>query len=351
MNPLFDVEDPLKKKAAYPLPEDAKKVVYDDILSKYESIKAQGDSDYNQEKNQYKEMNPLLDIGRAISLGASAKAESMGAKPNDLSGFDRIQSGLKDKLSLADMERKKTVEDYLTGVKLDQSDALNKANIHKLKYGVPMTPAQKEKLDIDRENLEIRRNESEFKKNNMARTSKKDTMAEERHQMAMDREDKKDAREEDARFVVGYGVARTPSDAKEFKTALVDSQSAISDLEQVKKLGNNVSSLDIDRSALIGQLLDQAVGKLRLSMVGPGAMTESERTMIRNAIGDPRKWTSFESTEQKKLDQLINNINKRLKKEAHFKIKDFKDSNEEETVKVNSGAPEQKKKSLDWDES
>ena len=333
------------------LDDDKKKMVYESLLSKYEDVSNKADSDFQGEKELNKDAQMWNEIGRAAAKGGNAYAESVGGANFDTSGFDRIGSNIDNRLSIADKERKEAVNSYILGKKLEQDDALNKAKADKILYGEPITPWQKEKLDIDRENLEIRRNESEFKKNNMARTSKKDTMAEERHQMAMEREDKKDAREEDARFVVGYGIARTPGDAKEFRTALVDSQSAISDLEQVKKLGNNVSSLDIDRSALIGQLLDQAVGKLRLSMVGPGAMTDSERSMIRNAIGDPRKWTSFESTEQKKLDQLINNINKRLKKEAHFKIKDFKDSNEEETVKLNSGAPEQKKKSLDWDES
>lgn len=333
------------------LDDDKKKMVYESLLSKYEDVSNKADSDFQGEKELTKDAQMWNEIGRAAAKGGNAYAESVGGANFDTSGFDRIGSNIDNRLSIADKERKEAVNSYILGKKLVQDDALNKAKADKILYGEPITPWQKEKLDLDRENLEIRRNESEFKKNNMARTSKKDTMAEERHQMAMNREDKKDAREEDARFVVGYGVARTPGDAKEFRTALVDSQSAISDLEQVKKLGNNVSSLDIDRSALIGQLLDQAVGKLRLSMVGPGAMTDSERSVVRNAIGDPRKWTSFESTEQKKLDQLINNINKRLKKEAHFKIKDFKDSNEEETVKLKSGAPEQKKKSLDWDES
>jgi hypothetical protein len=351
MNSLFDTEDPLKKKAIFPqpLPEEAKKAVYDDLLSKYESIKERGDADYAKEKDRYKEMNPLLDIGRAISLGASAKAESMGAKPNDLSGFDRIQSGLKDKLSISDMERKKTIEDYLTGVKLGQSDDLNKANIHKLKYGSPISAAERERLDIQRDMLDVRKNESEFKKNNAARTSRKDEMAEERHTLAMDRESKKDAREEDARFVVGYGVARTPKDAQEFKLAAIDSESAIADLNEVIKLGKDIGPLDLDNRALIGQKLDQAVGKLRLSMVGPGAMTDSERTMIRKAIGDPRNYTSFESTEIKKLDQLINNIKNRLNLEASFKIKDYKDSNTE--VPIQGGSVKQPKKSLDWDES
>jgi hypothetical protein len=128
------------------------------------------------------------------------------------------------------------------------------------------------------------------------------------------------AKEDIELAVPGYGKARTLSEAKEFRESAASNASAVADLEDVKKLGKDITLLDRTDIGKIQQKLSQAVGKLRISLTGPGAMTEAERKLIRDSIGDPTTLFSTEGIQNAKLDQLIESINESTKRTAEMVI-------------------------------
>lgn len=113
--------------------------------------------------------------------------------------------------------------------------------------------------------------------------------------------------------------ARTKDDAKTLKEAVVSSGAAIQDLEDIKRLGTDVSMLDVSKRGQIQQKIMTAIGKLRLSVLGPGAMTDSEREFLRENIGDPSRLFSTEANEKAKLDQLINAIKDSTQRELDLR--------------------------------
>ena len=142
------------------------------------------------------------------------------------------------------------------------------------------------------------------------------------------------AKEDVELMVPGYGKARTLSEAKEFREAVASNDSSVEDLKAVKELGRNINIADPrdrERVNLIQQKLSQAVGKLRISLTGPGAMTEAERKLIRESIGDPTTLFSTEGIQFAKLDQLMKSIDDSTKRTAKMIIV----SPETQTTRVN----------------
>lgn len=121
--------------------------------------------------------------------------------------------------------------------------------------------------------------------------------------------------------IPGFGQARTKEEAKEFRQVVADTRSGVELLKQVKELGTDVSLLDREKIQKIDSLLNQAVGKLRISLTGGGPMTDEERDMIRGTIGDPSKLFSTEAIQKAKIDQLINNMEASLNTRANSIIK------------------------------
>jgi len=123
----------------------------------------------------------------------------------------------------------------------------------------------------------------------------------------------KKSKEEIAFHVPGYGSARTKKEAQTFRDEVSSAQNAIADLEEVKRLGTDVNILDRTKVGKIQQRLMTAIGKLRLSVLGPGVMTDSERAYLRENLGDPTILFSTEGIQQAKLDQLIEQIGTSVK--------------------------------------
>jgi hypothetical protein len=121
-------------------------------------------------------------------------------------------------------------------------------------------------------------------------------------------------KEEREREVPGVGIAPTKKDAEELKKDKASTEEAIKILEKVKELGTDVNVLtDRTRVNKINSLLNQAVGKMRISMTGGGPLTEEERAMIRESLGDPSKLFSTESIQKAVLDQNIEQLKQSLK--------------------------------------
>lgn len=130
---------------------------------------------------------------------------------------------------------------------------------------------------------------------------------------------------------VGQGMyARTKDDARTLKEAIVGADAAIQDLNDIKTLGTDVSMLDVQKRGQIQQKIMTAIGKLRLSVLGPGAMTDSEREFLRENIGDPSRLFSTEANEKAKLDQLIKAINDSKNREIQIRTRNPLPTNQQQ---------------------
>jgi hypothetical protein len=154
---------------------------------------------------------------------------------------------------------------------------------------------------------------------------------------------------------VGNGIyAKTKEDAKILKEGIVGADAAIQDLTDIKNIGTNVSMLDVQKRGLIQQKIMTSIGKLRLSVLGPGAMTDGEREYLRENIGDPSKLFSTESNEKAKLDQLISDIEKSKQREIQIRTRNQTDQNQGQQMPAQQ-QPQQltdeDRQALDWAKS
>jgi hypothetical protein len=76
---------------------------------------------------------------------------------------------------------------------------------------------------------------------------------------------------------------------------------------------------DLKKQAEFNTLVDAMVGNLRLSLTGPGAMTEKEREMIRNTL--PRILNPLEGYDIQMVK--LNALKNQLKESADKKIKAY----------------------------
>jgi len=139
--------------------------------------------------------------------------------------------------------------------------------------------------------------------------------SEKREARLTDKQKEDESRKKKSMFVPGVGYALSPTSAKDMREAKSGTDDAISMLEKVKELGKDVSVLDprdFGRVKKIDSLLNQAVGKMRVSLTGGGPLTDPERVMIRESIGDPTSLRSTEKAETGKLDQLIGQMKENL---------------------------------------
>lgn len=114
--------------------------------------------------------------------------------------------------------------------------------------------------------------------------------------------------EDESKMVPGYGYARDKKEAADFRQELAAAEDSMRLLEEVKLIGTDVGPLDFKKKNDIDTNLNKAIGGLRISLVGPGPMTDSERAFIKKTIGDPSKLFSTEELEKGKLDTLIKSI-------------------------------------------
>lgn len=104
--------------------------------------------------------------------------------------------------------------------------------------------------------------------------------------------------------VPGFGMVRTKAEATNIRKAKADADEAKAIIAQIKDLGTNIGPLDRERQGKIQQLKTVLAGKMRLPLLGPGTMTESEYERLVNNMGDPSAYFGTEKNEKSKLDQL-----------------------------------------------
>lgn len=297
----FDLEELLKEQQSPDPAPVVAPVIGEPDLSSYDSNIAKASDDAERQRK-------MSYIMQAMQTMGTANAQSRGMAAPSTKIFEEMRTGAGAPVDAARAEKQAAIKAYLDKKKLDWQQ--NQA-------------AQEERRHQEMLGAKAKESEAAMAFKGSEGAANRDlqlTIAGVRNADKQAAEAEKQQAKDEALTVEGYGKARTPKEAQELRQTTIDTKSALDDLRAVKELGNNVAIWDRTKVNKIDQLLNQAVGKLRMSMVGPGSMTESERLLIRESIGDPTALFSSESIQNAKLDQLIANMEKRLEDEAKAKI-------------------------------
>ncbi len=115
------------------------------------------------------------------------------------------------------------------------------------------------------------------------------------------------------RFVPGYGLALTKEDAKELKGAVAEVSAAKQSVRELLQIagmsGKSVSPEMRTRATSIASLLQ---GQLRTTVLGPGAVTESERALLEKIIANPTDIFSMDSRNKEALQTLSQKLDQGL---------------------------------------
>lgn len=115
------------------------------------------------------------------------------------------------------------------------------------------------------------------------------------------------------RYVPGYTLALDKNAAQKAREVVAAKNSAVNVIDEMLKLPEKSLSLAARNKAEI--LKTQLTGFLRIPFTGPGVMTESERAMLMDILGDPTKILTMSNQKQKLMDlkkTLINTTNRQV---------------------------------------
>lgn len=116
----------------------------------------------------------------------------------------------------------------------------------------------------------------------------------------------------------GYeGIAPTKEEAIAFRDALATNGGIIADIKKIADLAAKPgASTDLATRAEIANMQSLMVGKLRLPLTGPGAMTDDERKFIISTLGNPANIFSIQSVEQAKIKTMIDHMQNDIDRKA-----------------------------------
>ena len=245
----------------------------------------------------------------SIALGAYAQAVSGGKLPNTAlniinkamdDDFAQYKEKANKKLKLIDQSRmsiqdkqraRQGIAQDLAAYRAGQAYQVEtKINEIQTKTGAELAPEQADKLNAA---LEQRKLESEQAEAAL-------------EQKKIDEQKAK----EDELMVSGYGPARNKEMANKLNENLSNSKQVVDTASEILKISENVNISEREKIAQINSLKGFLIGKLRLPLQGPGAMTESDREQLEALIGDPAKLLGLESIERKKLLTIIDRVTK-----------------------------------------
>jgi hypothetical protein len=109
--------------------------------------------------------------------------------------------------------------------------------------------------------------------------------------------------------------------AKDLRKQVADIGYANIKISRLLEIANTAGEeYDPEKWGEVDGIITFLKGRLRLSLVGPGAVSEAEWTMMEKAIPDPTKIFQWESQEKKGLETLRDNLNQILKLEAEAMV-------------------------------
>lgn len=111
-----------------------------------------------------------------------------------------------------------------------------------------------------------------------------------------------------------YRLAVNKKQASELEKYRAEVEPAISGLQRVQELTKSGMPVDPRLRDQVNTELQAIVGSLRLPITGPGVLTDSEREMLGEIIGNPNKIFGLNIIEQRKLQTINNKLNTDLNK-------------------------------------
>lgn len=129
----------------------------------------------------------------------------------------------------------------------------------------------------------------------------------------------KQNKEDSKGTVPGYqGTIQDPTSARDFRKQVSSAQSAYNEIDNLLKINTEAgSSLSPSSRASAGQSQALLLGQLREILVGPGSMSEGDRTLMEDAIANPTNFFSLKSSNKIKLDKLKKSIQSKIEANAN----------------------------------
>lgn len=114
-------------------------------------------------------------------------------------------------------------------------------------------------------------------------------------------------KEEQKGSISGYaGTIQDPTAAREFRTQIAEMPGVLSEIKNLKTINEGFmgGSLSPEARASAQQSQTLLIGKLRVALIGPGTVNESEYKLLKDAISNPTDFFSLGSSNKLKLDKL-----------------------------------------------
>lgn len=314
-----EIVEPVKQEMANAkAAEHAEKLVAADIQQKNEQLDADAQKLQNlgaqQDDKAFYSVGEIFSkgtfgqkLGTAIAILIGGASQGLlGSKSNpvlDLLDKEVAAQTEKRKLKLAEQEalRKALLEQYnrkLEERKQSNDDAKTKAEITKLqaeaaKYGAEAD--EKQRLA------------------NLARVAASGTSNVDDYINAIEAANPEQGRSMRQRRVElpnGKVVLSSADGARvaEFEKGRKNGESGIKLLDDIENLANNYNKFSPTDRAKMESMLITATGKLRETLVGPGAMQQKEYERMRDAIGNPSSFASWKNRELSRLNVVRNMI-------------------------------------------
>ncbi len=112
------------------------------------------------------------------------------------------------------------------------------------------------------------------------------------------------------------GKAPSKEEAKTFRKELADTSAAKEGIAQLIDLAKKGSKLSLEDRARAKTIASMTVGKLRTTIVGPGAVSESEWALLRDIVANPTEITRLDSQTITSLSEVNARLDSGLKNVA-----------------------------------
>lgn len=294
-----------------------------------------------QNQDEDEEMTIGQKLLRALAIGIGAYGAALTKTENPV--LKIIEQDYQDKLSRKKLKAEAALADKK--LKLEQASQLLKLQEFQTDNAYKIAQIQKIRSEIDRANNEtgMRLLASMKSKSGSGITA----------------EELQTLDEDTAKKVVGlpngnYAIAVNSKLADDLNKYVSETIPATESIKRIKELSkdytllNKLNPYDPKRRAIETELVG-LVGALRLPFTGPGQLLEKEYERLRNAIGNPNKILTIDSSERAALDAVEKKLNSDIRtkyRQAGINLPNSTMSREEKEIellaKQNPNTPREK---------
>lgn len=227
--------------------------------------------------------------------------------------------GAKNVASIIEKEINRDIEAQKTNIKLRQDKKDSRFKLLIDKYGSEEAALLAKKkgafdlMDLQMKKLELQSRNAETRAK-IAMGREELNLKRQELGVKLQSEMMKQQKEFSKGAVPGYqGTIQDEKAARDFRGQLASAKSAYSEIDNLLKINNQSgASLSPSLRASAGQSQALLLGQLREILVGPGSMSEGDRSLMEDAIANPTSFFSLKSSNKIKLDKLKQSIQRKL---------------------------------------